>query len=133
VLGYDERGHCPMLVDGGCSIYEHRPQTCRMYDCRVFTAAEIELAEPSKSEIAARARGWRFEFPTPADRTRHDAVRRAASFLRHDLVPRNATEAAVLAAELHDVFLERDAATGELTVGDPTPEAVQVEITRRTA
>src|SRR5438552_2615582 len=54
VLGYDERGHCPMLVDGRCSIYEHRPQTCRIYDCRVFTAAGIELAEPSKAEIAAR-------------------------------------------------------------------------------
>src|SRR4051794_27144353 len=25
VMGYDERGHCPMLVDGACSIYEHRP------------------------------------------------------------------------------------------------------------
>jgi len=29
LLGYDERGHCPMLVDGACSIYEHRPRTCR--------------------------------------------------------------------------------------------------------
>ncbi|HJV08323.1 MAG TPA: YkgJ family cysteine cluster protein, partial [Acidimicrobiales bacterium] len=29
VMGYDERGHCPMFVDGGCSIYEARPRTCR--------------------------------------------------------------------------------------------------------
>src|SRR6187399_1589388 len=42
VLGYDERGHCPMLVDGACSIYEHRPRTCRTYDCRVFPAAGLE-------------------------------------------------------------------------------------------
>ena len=25
--------------NGGCSIYPHRPETCRTYDCRVFTAA----------------------------------------------------------------------------------------------
>ena len=35
-------GHCPMLVDGRCSIYEHRPRTCRTYDCRVFPAAGLE-------------------------------------------------------------------------------------------
>ena len=29
LLGYDENGHCPMLVEGECSIYEHRPLTCR--------------------------------------------------------------------------------------------------------
>src|SRR5947207_512379 len=34
VMGYDERGHCPMLVEGACSIYEHRPRACRTYDCR---------------------------------------------------------------------------------------------------
>src|SRR5688572_23451385 len=35
VLGYDDHGRCPMLVDEKCSIYEHRPRTCRTYDCRV--------------------------------------------------------------------------------------------------
>ncbi|MFA6001077.1 MAG: hypothetical protein WC828_03075 [Thermoleophilia bacterium] len=34
-------GCCPMLIDGGCSIYEHRPLTCRIYDSRVFAAAGI--------------------------------------------------------------------------------------------
>jgi Fe-S-cluster containining protein len=42
VLGYDERGHCPMLVDGCCSIYEHRPRACRTYDCRIVPAAGVE-------------------------------------------------------------------------------------------
>src|SRR5664280_1492290 len=39
LMGYDERGHCPMLVDDRCSIYEHRPRTFRVYDCRVFAAS----------------------------------------------------------------------------------------------
>lgn len=76
VLGYDEHGRCPMLVDGACSIYEHRPRACRVYDCRVFAAAGVE---PSKPLIAERVRRWRFSYPTPADRAAHDRVRAAAA------------------------------------------------------
>ena len=75
LLGYDERGHCPMLVDGRCSIYEHRPRTCRTYDCRVFAAAGLDADQPA---VAARVGRWRFAYPTDADRDRHDAVRAAA-------------------------------------------------------
>ena len=32
-----------MLVDGRCSIYEHRPRTCRTYDCRIFTATGLDV------------------------------------------------------------------------------------------
>ncbi len=43
VLPYDERGRCPMLAeDGICTIYDHRPRTCRVYDCRVFAAAGVD-------------------------------------------------------------------------------------------
>ena len=27
-------GGCGMLVDGQCSIYDHRPHACRQFDCR---------------------------------------------------------------------------------------------------
>jgi hypothetical protein len=103
VLGYDGRGHCPMLVDGRCSIYDHRPRTCRTYDCRVFTAADVE---PDADGIATRVRQWRFAYPTPDDRAQHDAVRAAAARLRDDseprspdVVPRNATELALRAVD----------------------------------
>jgi len=49
LMGYDDNGHCPMLVDGACSIYEHRPRTCRTYDCRAFAASGLELDDPTKS------------------------------------------------------------------------------------
>ena len=74
VLGYDERGHCPMLVDGRCSIYEHRPRACRMYDCRVFPAAGVVVREPAKVEIGRRAARWRFSYSSPDGRAAHDAV-----------------------------------------------------------
>lgn len=128
LLGYDERGHCPMLVDEKCSIYEHRPRTCRLYDCRVFPAAGITLDEPDKKLIVERAQRWRFSYPTDADRSRHDAVRDAATFLDEHASevfdgapPPNATQLAVLAIELHDVFL----------YGQPDPREVRVELSRR--
>ena len=62
LLGYDEHGRCPMLVDDQCSIYEHRPRTCRTYDCRVFPAAGLEV-DDDKPLIAGRARRWRFGYP----------------------------------------------------------------------
>jgi Fe-S-cluster containining protein len=93
LMGYDERGHCPMLVDGACSIYEHRPRTCRTYDCRIFPAAGVE-ADIEKPLIAAQARRWRFEHPTAEDRSDHDAVLAAAQQVD---AAANATEHAVLA------------------------------------
>jgi Fe-S-cluster containining protein len=75
VMGYDEKGHCPMLVDGACSIYEHRPRTCRTYDCRIFAVTAIELDEVAKPEIARRVRRWRFSYDTAEDSALRDAVR----------------------------------------------------------
>jgi hypothetical protein len=112
LLGHDERGHCPMLHDGRCTIYAHRPRTCRTYDCRVFAAADAGVDGAVDGLIAARARRWRFAYPTPADRSRHEAVRTAAVFIRDHpearpdaQAPANATQHAVLAVELHDRFL----------------------------
>jgi Fe-S-cluster containining protein len=123
VLGYDERGHCPMLVDGKCTIYEHRPQTCRTYDCRVLAAARIELIDKEKSAIAQRARQWRFTVAGPAARAQQDAVVAAARYLEaHPNIERDATQRAVLAVALHDLF-----------VGDETPTEtnVRAEVGRR--
>jgi hypothetical protein len=106
LLGYDERGQCPMLVDGGCSIYEHRPRTCRAYDCRIFPAAglDVDHDDPGKALIGRRARRWRFSFPTEADRRRRDAVRAAVASLRVE-GGSNVTRLAVRAIETHEEFL----------------------------
>ena len=77
VLGYDEQGRCPMLRDDGCSIYEHRPQACRTYDCRVFAATGVEV-DDDKALLADRVRRWRFDHPTAVDVQLHDVVRSAA-------------------------------------------------------
>ena len=81
VLGYDKHGTCPMLVGGACSIYEHRPRTCRIYDCRVFAAAGVE-PDASQPAIAEQVSRWRFTIHTHSERAlrqhlRDEATRRA--------------------------------------------------------
>ena len=94
VLGYDEHGRCPMLGEHGCTIYEHRPRTCRTYDCRVFAATGIAPA-PSQPAVAARVRRWRFVVETPEARRLRDGLERAA----FDLADLPATHRAVAAVE----------------------------------
>lgn len=138
LLGYDKRGHCPMLVDNTCSIYAHRPRTCRTYDCRVFPAAGLAIDDGHKTLIERQARRWQFNFPSPADRAQLDAVRAAATYLREhtDLfpggtAPTSATQFAVLAVELHSPFLRRATETDQTAVVRPDPKLVKAELTRR--
>ena len=138
LMGYDQHGRCPMLIDQQCSIYAHRPRTCRTYDCRVLPAAGVELDEGEKVLIGERTRRWRFSHPTALDRLQHDAIQAAAATLsdhRGQLpagaVPMNATALAVLAVEMHESFLELDAQTGDGKLVRPDLEAVRVELTAR--
>jgi uncharacterized protein len=96
LLGFNERGHCPMLVNDACSIYDHRPRTCRTYDCRVFPATG--LVPDDKPLIAAQAVRWQFDHATDHDRAQHDALRSAAASLAGGPeTPPTATQQAVLA------------------------------------
>jgi len=120
LLGYDERGHCPMLVDGVCSIYEHRPRTCRTYDCRIFAATGISAddtgVDTDKALIADRVARWEFAYPTARDRDLHAAVQASAAAVRVEdgqrppgAPPHTAIQLAVRAVELS----EEEAASGE--------------------
>lgn len=82
VVPHDEQGRCPMLTASGCSIYEHRPRTCRVFDCRVFTAAGVRPDGEQEVDVARRADRWRFDTRARGDADRMAAVRRAAAFLR---------------------------------------------------
>lgn len=104
-------GGCPMHGPGGCSIYAHRPQTCRDYDCRIFAAAGLD-AGPDKPVINRRVHAWRFAYPSRRDRLAHDAVLATAAFIREHRdsftgrVPTAPTGIAVLAIKAYMVFLD---------------------------
>jgi Fe-S-cluster containining protein len=115
LLGYGMEGRCPMLIEGRCSIYEHRPLTCRSYDCRIFTAAGIAAGEKDKILVNQRVKRWKFSYPTRLDRDQHTAVKAAAAFLREraqcfpgGAVPTNPSQLAILALKVYKVFLRRD-------------------------
>lgn len=112
LMGFQANGHCRMLRDGNCTIYLHRPETCRTYDCRVFTAAEMNAGE-GRTEINERVARWRFTFPTALDQAEQRAVAAAARYLRqHPVrfpgghVPSRPSEIAVLAIKAYQVFLD---------------------------
>ena len=119
LLGYDERGHCPMLVDDRCSIYEHRPRACRTYDCRVFAATGTQLTDTPL--VAERLTHWQFDVDTDADRAHSDAVRAAHAFVFSD--ERDPSRRAVLAIAIHDLFVD----------GETDADIVRAEIERRAA
>jgi Fe-S-cluster containining protein len=75
VMGYDQDGCCPMLVDGGCSIYAYRPRTCRVYDCRLFAA--VGRANEATPLIAQRIRSWEFEYADEKARRQAADIRAA--------------------------------------------------------
>jgi uncharacterized protein len=110
LLPYDEHGRCPLLDGRGrCSIYAHRPLTCRTYDCRVFAAAGIDA---DREAITRRARRWLFSCPAPGDAAQLAAVRAAARWIPAHAaafpggaVPDDPADLAVLAVRVADVFL----------------------------
>jgi hypothetical protein len=110
LLPFDARGRCPLLDEAGlCSIYDHRPLTCRTYDCRVFAAAGIDA---DREAITARARRWHFTCLSPEDAERWEAVATAARWIPQHAtffpgcrVPEDPARLAVLAVRVADVFL----------------------------
>jgi hypothetical protein len=106
----------------------------------VFPAAGVEPDEGDKAEILRRTRRWRFDSPTPFDTTLHAAVQAAAAFLRDHagewpagLVPRNPTQLAFLAVEVHEVFLADDAEPDTTHLISPPADAVKSAVLRARA
>jgi hypothetical protein len=125
VMGFSEQGHCPMLGNDLCTIYDVRPRTCRVFDCRVFAATDIFPDEAEKAAVSARARRWVFSHASDTSRTHAKALQAAGRFLRNeskrlaDVLPRNATQLAVLAVRVHDLFVDDEN-------GEPTQLAEQI-------
>lgn len=73
VMGYDQDGCCPMLVDDACTIYASRPRTCRVYDCRLFAA--LGRINDDTPMIAARIRSWEFDYADEDTRLLAEQIR----------------------------------------------------------
>jgi Fe-S-cluster containining protein len=98
VMGYDANGCCPMLRDGRCSIYAHRPRACRTYDCRIFAATGLEPDGSGQVVVAERVRRWEFSFATAADRETFDRLHAAAAASPRPSAIQRAVDAVATAA-----------------------------------
>jgi Fe-S-cluster containining protein len=135
VMGYDDTGKCPMLKQNGCSIYTHRPQTCRDYDCRVFAAAGIFASQDGegdvKAEVDEQVRRWRFSYKNDEDKRKHEAVKAAAAYINGNqhqlgaLTPSTPTALALASLHIHELFLAED--TADLST--PDLQAVKQHLT----
>ena len=132
LLGHDEQGRCPMLAGDECSIYAHRPRTCRAFDCRVYAAAGVVPEQPAIAERVAR---WVFHYATPSARERHEAVLAAARLLRERAANATGeagrmapTEIALRALQLHPELLpggEGEARTPSLSPAEAIEAALR--------
>jgi hypothetical protein len=117
LLGFDEKGHCPMFINNKCSIYDYRPQTCRQYDCRIFTATGLHV-DGDRVLISRQAGLWKFNFPEQQDQKDFSAVQSAAKFIQDHaecfppgFIPGNSPQQAVLAIKVYKVFLNLNGET----------------------
>jgi Fe-S-cluster containining protein len=112
LIGFTSNGSCALLKNGDCSIYRSRPQTCRDYDCRVFTAAGILAGGADKATINQRVQEWQFSYASGQDQQIHNAIKKAATFIVKNRAafpggraPVAPSDIAVLAIKVHGVFL----------------------------
>jgi Fe-S-cluster containining protein len=131
VMGYSDNGHCPMLVDNKCSIYEYRPQTCRSYDCRVFTATDVPVDQQTQAEIAHRVKAWVFNYESEESRKEHMIVKDAAAFLQKngDLFPQGSLPAqpaqlAALAVRIYRLFANSASAIPDAVIAQAVMTAL---------
>ena len=81
LMGYGKDGACPMLRNNACTIYDDRPRTCRVYDCRIFAASEVLPDEPSKAGVSARVEQWEFTYDSDYAQLQQRAISSAARYL----------------------------------------------------
>ena len=131
VMGFDTDGKCPMLTEAGCSIYESRPRTCRMYDCRVFTVTGLDPRVEGKDAIAEAADRQRFE-RDDRDEALLEAAHSAVRFLESETEMRSEfpsiTSLAVAAIRLYDLFVTGDQSPQRGTGRQPTLDEVQARL-----
>jgi Fe-S-cluster containining protein len=112
LLGFDENGHCPMLIGEACSVYRERPATCRTYDCRIFAATGIAEPGSEKAAIMSRARRWKFSYRDELSREKHAALVAGARYLASGAsgfgvqLPVSVTQLAMLAVRAHAALLD---------------------------
>lgn len=95
-----------MLVDDRCSIYEHRPSACRVFDCRIYPAAGTRAPDG----IRHQSRRWLFDASGQRGQSLLKGLQRAARFLSENpgcfstAAPNSGTQLALEAIKVCGLF-----------------------------
>lgn len=112
LLGYLFNGNCPLFKENRCSIYESRPNTCKKFDCRIFTAAGLKADDHFKSQISNQAERWEFSFPNEIDKIEFKALNRTVNFIKEnkelfpvEIFPALNSELAILSIKVYKALI----------------------------
>ena len=110
-----ENGACIHLGEHGCTVYEHRPTACRVYDCRYTNFLGVTLCYEGYEEPM-----WLFDIETRADdviaAARLQIVEEASAMTEYaEAVPYAAHRLAQLRAEYKRLFGEYDVQLAKMT------------------
>jgi Fe-S-cluster containining protein len=92
-------GSCVKLIEGKCSVYQQRPRTCRLFDCR--WAALIEaICRFGVADELARSALLQWEAPRITERRDRDALEAIARAIMRGGKPKTTVEAMAKSASM---------------------------------
>lgn len=113
-LKSDTNGHCLLMKENKCLIYENRPWACRTYDCRLLSAAGLSESA-DKTKINTQIKKWTFSFSDDVDHENYNAVQKAAHFIVTHIkdfpsgyISTKPVQQAVAAVKIFELFIESD-------------------------
>jgi len=86
-IGFNKKGHCHLLIENHCSIYDFRPDSCRTFECRIYSATGIKLDKDEISPINLPIKEWKFSYPTRNDVLQQERLVKAVSILKDNIDP----------------------------------------------
>jgi Fe-S-cluster containining protein len=99
-------GSCVHLGENGCTIYEHRPTTCRTYDCRMSCMLGIRRAYQHGDAVIEEP-AWIFDQETRKDRILHAAFQMAGDHLRQTGFPEDPDDLNTLLASIAPAYIAK--------------------------
>jgi Fe-S-cluster containining protein len=87
----EEDGACVHLGERGCTIYEHRPEVCRSYDCRMWSRIGIRRTYDTPHGAVLEP-AWLFDIETRNDEIEEIVAGMLAEGFQENGIPENPHE-----------------------------------------
>jgi uncharacterized cysteine cluster protein YcgN (CxxCxxCC family) len=106
-------GSCVHLGENGCTVYGHRPTTCRTYDCRMSCMLGIRRAYVHGDDVIEEPM-WVFDQETRKDRILHAAFQMVGDHLHQTGFPENPDDLNTLLASIAPAYIAKSREMADL-------------------